>query len=117
MDFDTICKKIFELDSKIRSARIINNKGRLVGGGMRDGLQSLEQAKKDEMLFTELTLRARMRTEFDKEFGSVEFSMSYREKVIFISFPMDENILLISGEKELDFKKIPFQILKIIKGI
>ena len=26
-DFDTLCKKVFDLDDKIRSVRVINNKG------------------------------------------------------------------------------------------
>ncbi|GFN39048.1 MAG: hypothetical protein YK1309IOTA_50005 [Marine Group I thaumarchaeote] len=43
--------------------------------------------------------------------------MSYSGKVNFSSFPMGENILLISSEREIDFKKIPFEILKIIKRI
>lgn len=33
-NFDVICKKVFELDEKIRSARIINGKGKLVAGGI-----------------------------------------------------------------------------------
>jgi|SRR5579863_5897682 hypothetical protein len=114
-NFDVICKKILELDEKIRSARIINGKGKLVAGGMRQGLKSLEDAKKDEMLFMELSLRVRMRHEFDEEFGKVEFSLSYRGKVILMSFPIEENVLFVSSERQLDLGKIPFSILDIIK--
>ena len=114
-NFDVICKEVFELDEKIRSARIINGRGKLVAGGMREGLKSLEDAKKDEMLFMELSLRVRMRHEFDEEFGKVEFSLSYRGKVILISFPMGENVLFVSSERQLDLGKIPFNILDIIK--
>ena len=114
-NFDAICKEVFELDEKIRSARIINGKGKLVAGGMRQGLKSLEDAKKDEMLFMELSLRVRMRHEFDEEFGKVEFSLSYRGKVILMSFPIGENVLFVSSERQLDLGKIPFSILEIIK--
>ena len=114
-NFDSICKEVFELDEKIRSARIINGKGKLVAGGMRLGLKSLEDAKKDEMLFMELSLRVRMRHEFDEEFGKVEFSLSYRGKVILMSFPMGENVLFVSSERQLDLGKNPFNILEIIK--
>jgi hypothetical protein len=114
-NFDIICNKVFELDEKIRSARIINGKGKLVAGGMKQGLKSLEDAKKDEMLFMELSLRVRMRHEFDEEFGKVKFSLSYREKVILMSFPIDENVLFVSSEMQLDLGKIPFNILDIIK--
>jgi hypothetical protein len=116
-NLDVICKQVLELDSRIRSARIINGKGKLVAGGMRQGLKSLEDAKKDEMLFMELSLRVRMRHEFDEEFGKVEFSLSYRERVILMSFPIEENVLSVSAERQLDLGKIPFKILEIIKKL
>lgn len=76
---------------------------------------SLETQKQDEMMFMELALRVRMRHEFDNEFGEVHFSMSYREKVIVMSFPLtNDDVILVSYEKDADFGKIPFDILKII---
>lgn len=114
MDYDTICKKVSELDPKIRFVGIINQNGRLVSGGMREGISSLEDARDDEMLYMELVLRAKMRKEFDKVLGPVEFAMSYREKLTIMSFPLDNNVLLVSGEKGIDFTNIPFKILKII---
>ena len=115
LDFDTICERVFKIDGKIRSARVINNKGKLIAGGMRQGLRALEDAKKDEMLFMELSLRVRMRHEFDEEFGPVEFSLSYRGKVIVMSYPMIENVLFVSTERQVDLNKIPFKILEIIR--
>jgi len=114
-DFDTLCEKVFELDDKIRSVRAINNKGKLVAGGMRKGFTSLEDSKKDEVLFMELSLRVRMRHEFDAEFGPVEFSLSYRDKIVLMSFPMDPNVLFVTTERQIDLNKIPFKILELIK--
>lgn len=117
-ELEKICQKIIKLDLKMRSARIINSRGHLVAGGMKKGLMSLEAQKQDEMMFMELALRVRMRREFDSEFGQVHFSMSYRDKVIVMSFPLaNDDVLLISSEKELDFGKVPFKILKIIKPL
>ncbi|MGD8708570.1 MAG: hypothetical protein PVI88_07820 [Nitrosopumilaceae archaeon] len=117
-ELEKICQKIVKLDPKMRSARIINSRGHLVAGGMKKGLMSLESQKQDEMMFMELALRVRMRREFDSEFGQVHFSMSYRDKVIVMSFPLaNDDVLLISSEKDLDFGKIPFKILKIIKPL
>ena len=117
-ELEKICQGIIDLDPKMRSARIINNRGHLVAGGMKGGLRSLEDVKQDEMMFMELALRVRMRHEFDRELGAVEFSMSYREKVIIMSFPLsNDDVLLVSGEKEIDFSKIPFQIMDMIKGL
>lgn len=114
-ELEKICQNIIALDPKMRSARLINSRGHLIAGGMKDGLLSLEAQKQDEMMFMELALRVRMRHEFDNEFGEVHFSMSYREKVIVMSFPLtNDDVVLISCEKDADFGKIPFDILKII---
>ena len=114
-NFDKLCEKVFELDNKIRSVRAINNKGKLVAGGMRKGFTALEDSKKDEMLFMELSLRVRMRHEFDAEFGPVEFSLSYRGKIVLMSFPMDPNVLFVTTERQIDLNKVPFKILELIK--
>ena len=117
-ELERICQQILQLDPKMRSARFINSRGHLAAGGMKDGLLSLEAKKQDEMMFMELALRVRMRHEFDKEFGEVHFSMSYRDKVIVMSFPLsNDDVLLISCEKEIDFGSIPFKVLKIIEPI
>ena len=114
-ELEKICQDIIALDSKMRSARLINSRGHLIAGGMKEGLLSLEAQKQDEMMFMELALRVRMRHEFDNEFGEVHFSMSYREKVIVMSFPLtNDDVILVSCEKDADFGKIPFDILKII---
>ena len=115
MDFEKICQKVMTFDPEMRSARLINNRGHVVAGGMKKGMTSLEDEKQDEMMFMEIALRVRMRHEFDKEFGPVSFSLSYRKKVIIFSFPMsDENVLLVSSSRESDFGKIPFKIMKIL---
>ncbi|TLX67728.1 MAG: hypothetical protein E6L00_07120 [Thaumarchaeota archaeon] len=115
-EFEILCDKVFKIDNKIRSCRVINNKGRLEAGGMRGGLKAFEDSKKDEMLFMELSLRVRMRHEFDEEFGPVEFSLSYRGKIIVFSFPMrDEKVLLVTTERQIDLGTVPFEILKLLK--
>ena len=113
---EEICQSIIKLDPMMRSARFINGRGHLIAGGMKDGLLSLEAQKQDEMMFMELALRVRMRHEFDNEFGEVHFSMSYRDKVIVMSFPLsNDDVLLISCEKEIEFGKLPFKVLEIIE--
>ena len=115
---EEMCQSIIKLDPMMRSARFINGRGHLIAGGMKEGLLSLEAQKQDEMMFMELALRVRMRHEFDNEFGEVHFSMSYRDKVIVMSFPLtNDDVLLISCEKEIQFGKLPFKVLKIIESL
>ena len=117
-ELEKLCQNIIALDPKMRSARLINSRGHLTAGGMKEGLLSLEAQKQDEMMFMELALRVRMRHEFDTEFGEVHFSMSYRDKVIVMSFPLsNDDVLLLSCEKEIDFDKLPFKVLKLIEPL
>jgi hypothetical protein len=117
-ELEQICQDIINLDPKMRSARFISARGHLTAGGMKDGILSLEAKKQDEMMFMELALRVRMRHEFDTEFGVVHFSLSYRDKVIVMSFPLsNDDVLLVSCEKDTSFGAMPFKILKIIEQI
>jgi hypothetical protein len=114
-EFEVLCDKVFKIDNMIRSVRVINTKGKLEAGGMREGLDALESFKKDEMLFMELSLRVRMRHEFDEEFGPVEFSLSYRGKIIVFSFPLKgEMVLMVTSERQVDLGRVPFEILKLL---
>ncbi len=117
-ELESICQQILQLDPKMRSARFINARGHLEAGGMKDGILSLEAKQQDEMMFMELALRVRMRHEFDSEFGIVHFSLSYRDKVLVMSFPLNnDDVLLVSREKNKDFDHIPFKILEIIESL
>ena len=114
MDYQELCGKIEKSLNNIRFAGVINNKGRLVAGGMIGSVKPLEDIKKDEMLFMELALRVRMRGEFNEELGPVKFSLSYREKLIIMSFPMGNDVLLVTIDKTEKFDQVPFKILEII---
>ena len=104
------------LDKEIRFVGVINERGKLLAGGLREGLKSLEDPKDYEMLIMVLALRVRMRKQFDTHLCSVKIAMSLREKVIVMSFPMsDYNILYVSSDIGLDYGKITPKILKIIQ--
>src|SRR3989344_2779562 len=84
MDYDKVCQQIMILDPNMRSARVINNRGHLVAGGMKKGMMPLENEKQDEMMFMEIALRVRMRHEFDKEFGTVILVPSLNSSICII---------------------------------
>jgi hypothetical protein len=116
MDKDELCKKIIEIDSRIRYVGLINEKGRQVAGGMKPGIMSLEESRDNEMIYLQLALQLKMRKSFDEAFGPVKFSLAYRDKLVIMSFPVNEHVLLVSSEKEVDFFKLPFEILEIIQS-
>ena len=51
-DYAKICNSIFSIDQKIRFVGVINERGRLVAGGMKENVEPLESEKDDEMIFS-----------------------------------------------------------------
>jgi len=117
MDYENLCTLTQKIDSKVRFAGVINSKGRLIAGGMISSKKRLGDRKRDEMLYMELALRVKMRREFDDDLGKVKFSMSFREKLIVMSFPMKNDVLMVSMERKTQFEQIAFSILKLTEKI
>lgn len=113
-DYTKICESIFTIDPKIRFVGVINERGRLVAGGMKENVEPLESEKDDEMIFMELALRVKMRKEFDKQLGPVNFAMASRERALAISVIINEDILYIVSEPDTDYGTLPKKILEII---
>ncbi|MBI2642958.1 MAG: hypothetical protein HYW92_01395 [Nitrosarchaeum sp.] len=113
-DYKKICKSVLSLDQKIRFAGVINERGRLVAGGMKENVVPLENEKDDEMMFMELALRVKMRKEFDKQLGRVNFALASRERALAISFLINDDILYVVSEPDADYGMLPKKILQII---
>jgi len=113
-DYAKICNSIYSIDPKIRFAGVINERGRLVAGGMKENVEPLESEKDDEMIFMELALRVKMRKEFDKQLGPVNFAMASRERALAISVIINNDILYVISEPDTDYGMLPKEILKII---
>jgi len=112
-----MCTSIQKIDTTIRFAGVINSKGRLVAGGMAPSKFRLGVSKRVELLYMELALRVKMRREFDDDLGSVKFSMSFREKLIVMSFPMENDVLMVSMERKTRFENVAFEILKLVEKL
>jgi len=113
-DYAKICDSILTLDPKIRFAGVINERGRLVAGGQKKNVEPLESEKDDEMIFMELALRVKMRKEFDKQLGQVNFAMASRERALAISIIINDDILYVVSEPDTDYGVLPKKILDII---
>ncbi len=113
-DYAKICNSIFTIDQKIRFVGVINERGRLVAGGMKENVEPLESEKDDEMIFMELALRVKMRKEFDKQLGPVNFAMASRQRALAISVIINDDILYVVSEPDSDYGSLPKKILEII---
>ena len=103
-------------EQEIRFAGVIDKMGNLIAGGMRDGLKPLEDETTQKKMFMEVALRVVTRSEFDEYLGEVEYSASRRKNVVVLSFPLGNNILLLSAEKNADIDQTAKKVLNIISS-
>jgi len=111
--FQQKCNLLLKED-EVRFAGLINNMGKLVVGGFREGILPYEDEAERQKMFMELALRVSMRMEFDYSLGPVKYSASRREKVVMMSFPINNNVLMISADPSIDIEKFAKKALKII---
>src|SRR3990170_6321189 len=111
-----LCERIYSTNQAVRFAGVITKMGRLVAGGMRPDLESLEDKEGSSKLYVQFALMSEMRKDFDDIFGKAIYSFTEREKIKLASFPLDDNhILRVSIEKkEKDHGRIIQSILDII---
>ena len=62
----------------------------------------------------ELALRVKMRKEFDRQLGTVNFAMACRERALAISVPINDDILYVVSEPDADYGSLPKKILEIV---
>ncbi|KAG2474378.1 MAG: hypothetical protein NPMRTH4_460002 [Nitrosopumilales archaeon] len=114
--FQQKCDLLLKED-EIRFAGLINSMGKLVAGGPKEGINQLEDEAERQKMFLELALRVSMRMEFDYSLGPVKYSASRREKAVMMSFPINNNVLLVIIDPLIDIDKFAQKVLKIIGKI
>ncbi len=111
--FEEKCERLL-LDDSIRFAGLINSMGRLVAGGFKKGIAPLEDEADRQKMYMELALRVSMRKDFDYSLGPVKYSASRREKAVMMSFPINNNVLLVSAEPHVNIDTLANKIMKTI---
>lgn len=115
MDFKSIYDYILSLDSNVRFVGFIDDMGKLVYGGMRPGMISLETETESIKIYMEFALINKIHADFDAMLGKVIYSLTVREKIKILTFPFETYIIRISTERQTDHEKILNLILEYLK--
>tara|TARA_Y100000590_G_scaffold443816_1_gene573726 strand:+ start:2447 stop:2821 length:375 start_codon:yes stop_codon:yes gene_type:complete len=119
-ELETITKKIFKLHKMIRFIAILNRNGKIVKSKMRDDTSSLLKTKNEEKFCQDVTIRRKMREEFDKSLGKVRFINVERENVSQIVMYAATKSLFVTLEPEISISekvKIISQIKKLTSSL
>jgi hypothetical protein len=115
-DRNELCLRLLNLDAKIRFAGVIDRKGTLIAGGMKEGLQSLEKDEESLKLYLSYAINNIMREDFDSIFGKVLYTVSEREKIKLATFPLGQKILLISMAGNASHSEVIQNVLDILQN-
>jgi hypothetical protein len=101
-------------EKEIRFVGFVNMQGHLVNGRFREDVIPFENDEDQQRIFRELALRISTRKKFDYSMGAVKYSASRREKLVMMSFPLKNMILLITAEPNVNIDRLAYKIIQIL---
>ena len=101
-------------EQEIRFAGFVNMQGGLVEGQFREDVVPFENDEDQKRIFRELSVRISTRKNFDFSMGAVKYSASRREKLVMMSFPLKNMILLITTEPHVNIDRLAYKIIQIL---
>jgi len=116
--YDEKCKKLLN-ENEIRFAGIIDDVGKLISGGFKDGITPLESDEIKLKSFMEFVSKVSIRKEFDQSLGPINYLAARRDKAVLISFPfpISKIVLLISAESSANIDDLATKVVEIFSGV
>jgi len=100
-----IVENILSIDPGMRFAAIIDLKGNISEAIMKEGKTSLKSQKEEEHFCRQVALRRKMRKQFDKSLGPVNYVHIEREKVTQIVVYPRRKTVYVTIEPNIDIKR------------
>ena len=117
--FEQVIGDIFKINSKIRYVSIIDLNGKITASEMKPDLQSLLKKSNKVKFSKHVALRRKMRQEFDKKLGKVNYVHVERENItqlVIYSKKEDIQTYQLIGAPNW-FIKIPYLLEGMIHGL
>ena len=111
-----VAENILSLNTAMRFAAILDLKGNIIEGIMKDRKTSLESQKQQEKFCKDAAKARKMREAYDKKLGKVRYVHTERENVTQITVYVKKFTIFITMEPELSVNK-KLQIVTKIKTI
>jgi len=108
-----LCDGIFAADSRVRYTVVLDETGRIVAGGMRPGVKSIEPLEHERRVDFQVTILAGVIKTWSKVFGPANFVFFKHEKINLIVFPIANQQLDVSTQPDFPLEDVP-KILTIV---
>jgi hypothetical protein len=114
-DSIAICKDTLGSNPKIRSVTLCNPYGSIVYSLHRQDRDSLASHNEGNAFLTQAAVRFYNRKLLEDNFGKIQYTLTIHERVIRISFPLLDCVLLISADRDGNFESLTSSISQIIE--
>ena len=109
-----VVEDILSIDPGMRFAAIIDLKGNISEAIMKEGKTSLKTQREEEHFCKQVALRRKMRKQFDRSLGPVNYVHIEREKVTQIVVYPKRKTVYVTIEPNVDIKR-KLEIVELIK--
>jgi hypothetical protein len=88
------------INKNIQSVAIINKLGRALEKTSRPKYAREFSDNMDEMLFMQCVLQVSLGTDFDEQYGTINYHISERTNLTMLTFPFGEDVILVTLNKK-----------------
>ena len=100
-----VYSRIMKFDKRVRFAALVDSKGRILDGGMREGVQPIEPLEKTPHLIARLVSVRKVEalTEF---LGKQEYSILVHDELLAVIFRSKRKFVLVTADRKLPLNKV-----------
>lgn len=111
-----LCNRVIKLDRNIRFAGIVNNKGEVIEGGFKQGVEPLLDGIDEQQLYIHSLSNLKILQSYSDRLGIVRYNLTEHEKVNLLTFPLGDGILCLSATPKANTDKIHDKVIKLLKN-
>ena len=112
----SLCDRIIKLDRSIRFVGIVNNRGEVIEGGFKQGIEPLLNGTDEQQMYIHSLSNLTMLQSYSDRLGMVRYSLTEHEKVTLMTFPLRDGILCLSAMPKANMNKIRDKVMKVLKS-
>ena len=111
---ESLCGSILSVNRNIQSVAVISNKGRAIEKMSRPKFTKQFPDYMNELFCMQCVLQVSMGRDFDENYGPINYPMSERTSFTTLTFPVDDNVILVTTNKNISPITLARKVVKII---
>ena len=108
---------VFSLDKRIRYCAVLDGMGRVISGGMRPGIKSLEPTEEADRVDAQIAVTRGMAEAAHAYLGKTDYVIIHRQKLLLIAIPLEgDRTVLVSAQPDLPLSHLEALMKIVAKG-